>query len=208
MIRREWRHPMLASLVVVLSLPAAGLAAQETPWGLTAGASQTWFSGGLRDTSPGAADYTLSPTVAWGVAADHALGAVRLGLGVSYLSTGLQVSGTGVTISDESLGATEWGVAALVTVPVLRVGDRGAGLTLSAGPAVGFWSLTDADSRSVIEGTALLRFAAAVTPAWRLLVSVGGRVSASPFLTSEVPAEFETSTLWATQVGIGVRYGP
>jgi hypothetical protein len=208
MVRREWRDPMLACLLVGLAFPAGGVAAQEPRWGVTSGASQTWFSGGLRDDSPGAADYTLSPTVAWGLSGDRALGKVRLGLGVSYLSTGLQVSGTGITISDETLGATEWGVAALVGIPLLRLGGGDADVTLSTGPTVGFWSLTGADSRSVVGGTAILRFAAPVTPAWRLLVTVGGRVSGSPFLPSDLPAGFELSTLWGAQVGVGVRYGP
>ena len=64
----------------------------------------------------------------------------------------LMLRGPGVELVDRTLDVREWGISALVTVPVLRVGKKGAGFSLSAGPALGLWTITGLDSRTTIGG--------------------------------------------------------
>ncbi len=97
-------------------------------------------------------------------------------------------------------------MAALVTVPLARLGSDGAALNLSAGPVLGLWSLTDADTRTRFGGTASLQLAAPITPSWQLLATLGGSVSGSPFNATDVPDFFDTTTLWATGAGLGIQY--
>jgi hypothetical protein len=191
---------------VTATILAPGLAAQATSWTLSAGAGQTWFSGGMADTTSTALSYTLTPTITWAVAADHRVGDFRLGLGLSYLSANLKLSGPDVELVDRSLDAREWAIAALVSVPVLRVGKGGAGFSLSAGPALGSWTITGLDGRTTIGGVAALQFAAPITEGWRLVASGGGSVSESPFEAADLPVEFEPSTLWSGRVGLGVQH--
>ncbi len=193
------------TFVAAMSL-AHGLAAQERAWQLSAGAGQTWFSGGMIDTTSADLSYTLSPTVTWAVTADHTVGDFRLGIGLSYLSANFMLRGPDVELVDRTLDVREWGISALVTVRVLRVGKGGAGFSLSAGPALGLWTITGLDSRTTIGGIAALQFAAPISESWRLVASGGGSVSESPFEATDLPAEFEPSTLWGGQVGLGVQY--
>jgi len=187
---------------------APPLAAQEAGWRLTASTAQGWFNGGVRDSTDDVLDYSLRSTVIWGLGADHSLGKMRIGVGLSYLTSNFQAVGPDITLVDEGFVFTQFGVTAVVTVPVLRVGNAGAGLSLSAGPALGFWSVTNSDSRTTFGGVAGLQFAAPITPKWDLLATGSGAASGSPFLPGELPTDFERTTLWTWQVGIGARYAP
>lgn len=202
---RLWNGALVWSIVAALSF-AHGLAAQERPWQLSASAGQTWFSGGMTDTTSAGLSYTLTPTVTWAATADRTVGDFRLGIGLSYLSANFMLRGPDVELVDRTLDVREWAIAALVTVPVLRVGKSGAGFSLSAGPALGLWSITGLDSRTTIGGVAALQFAAPISESWRLVASGGGSMSESPFEAPDLPAEFEPSTLWGGQVGLGVQY--
>lgn len=202
---RLWSGALVWSIVGATSL-APGLAAQERDWQLSASAGQTWFNGGMTDTTSTDLSYTLSPTVTWAVSADRTVGDFRLGIGLSYLSANFTLRGPDVELVDLTLDVREWAIAALVTVPLLQVGKGGAGFSLSAGPALGFWTITGLDSRTTIGGIAALQFAAPISEGWRLVASGGGSVSESPFEATDLPAEFEPSTLWGGQVGLGVQY--
>ena len=197
---------MLAWTIVTAATIAPGLEAQERVWQVTAGAGQTWFSGGMTDTTSADLSYTLTPKVTWTATADRTVGDFRLGIGLSYLSANFMLRGPDVELVDRTLDVREWAITALVTVPVLRVGKSGAGFSLSAGPALGLWSITGLDSRTTIGGVAALQFAAPITEGWRLVASGGGSLSESPFEATDLPAEFEPSTLWSGQVGLGVQY--
>ncbi|MEZ4412153.1 MAG: hypothetical protein R2910_04120 [Gemmatimonadales bacterium] len=203
--RGNWKS-LLRGMIVLLAIPAATLTGQEETWRVTATAAQTWFSGGLDDTSTTEGHWSLTPKVTWGLTADRAVGKVRLGLGLSYVSSHVQVSDAQVTLIENTLDVSQIGVAALVTVPLARLGKAGAAINLSAGPVLGIWSLTDSDSRTRIGGTATLQLTAPVTPSWHLLATLGGSLSGSPFNTSEVPDSFEATTLWATAAGLGMQY--
>jgi hypothetical protein len=206
MIRSRQGRAVFAALVVAATVLASGLAAQERGWRVTAAAGQTWFSGGLLDTTSTDIDYTLAPTVTWAMSADHPLGRVRLGVGLSYLSTSIQASGPALMIVDPTVDVRQWAISALVTVPLLHIGKGGAGFSLAAGPALGFWSITGSADRTTIGGIAAVEFTAPITADWGLLASGGGSLSGSPFEASDLPVEFEPSTLWSGQVGLGVRY--
>ncbi|HOX20898.1 MAG TPA: hypothetical protein PLI70_08240 [Gemmatimonadales bacterium] len=202
---RLWSVALVWTIVMTTAL-IPGLAAQGPTWQLSVGAGQTWFSGGMTDTTSTDVSYTLTPTITWAATADRSVGDFRLGIGLSYLSAHLKLSGPDVELVDRSLEAREWTIAALVTVRVLRVGKGGAGFSLSAGPALGLWTITGLDSRTTIGGIAGLQFAAPISEGWRLLASGGGSVSGSPFESTDLPAEFEPSTLWGGQVGLGLQY--
>jgi hypothetical protein len=202
---RPWSASLLWCTLTATIL-ATGLPAQEGTWRISASAAQTWFSGGMTDTTSTDLSYTLTPTVSWAVGADRTVGDFRLGLGLSYLSANLRLVGPDVELVDRTLDAREWTIAALVTVPVLRIGTGGAGFSLSAGPALGLWTITGLDSRTTIGGVAMLQFAAPITESWRLVASGGGSVSESPFEATDLPVEFVPSTLWSGQVGVGVQY--
>lgn len=197
---------VLGGVLAWLAVPITTVAAQDGAWQVTATAAQSWFSGGLDDTTTTDGNYTLAPRIAWGLTADRALGKVRLGLGVSYVSSHVQVSNDQVTIVEGTLDVSRVGVAALVTVPLARLGSAGGAVSLAAGPALGIWSLTDQDTRTRFGGIATLQVAAPLTPSWQLLASIGETVSGSPFNADDLPGFFEATTLWATAVGLGVRY--
>ena len=202
---RLWSVALVWTIVMTTAL-IPGLAAQGPTWQLSVGAGQTWFSGGMTDTTSAELSYTLSPTVTWAATADRTVGDFRLGIGLSYLSANFMLRGPGVELVDRTLDVREWGISALVTVRVLRIGKGGAGFSLSAGPALGLWTITGLDSRTTIGGIAALQFAAPISENWRLVASGGGSVSDSPFKATDLPAEFEPSTLWGGQVGLGVQY--
>lgn len=206
MIRFErWSALVICLLVVTTStIPVA--AAQEGQWRASLGAGQTWFSGGVTDTTNSGIDFTLTPAVSWALAADRQFGHIRLGVQLSYLSANAQATGPALRVVDPNFHLRQWGVTALLTLPVLRAGTGGAGLSLSAGPALGWWNVTDADSRTTFGGVAALQFAAPITPGWKLLASAGGSVSGSPFEAGELPVEYIPATLWSGQVGLGVQY--
>ena len=206
MVRRGKWKAVLGGMIVVLAVPAASLTGQEGAWHLTATAAQTWFSGGLADTTTTDGNWGLAPKVTWGITADRAVGKVRLGLGLSYVSSHVQVSGEQVTLIESTLDVRQVGIAALVTVPLIRLGGAGAAVRLSAGPMLGVWSLTDADARTRVGGTATLQLTAPITTSWHLLATLGGSVSGSPFNPDDVPDFFETTTLWATAAGLGIQY--
>ena len=194
---------MLAGLVGV----APSLGAQEAGWRLTGGASHAWFGGGATDSTGSGLSFGPTPSVEWSLGADHPVGQVRVGLQLSYLSASLQISGAGVRIVSEDTHFSQIQLAALVSVPLLRVGGSGAGLTLAAGPTVDFWSITDTDSRTRGGAIAALLFGAPIAPRWTLLIAAAGTLSGSPFNTNELPLEFEPSPLLGGRVGLGVRYG-
>jgi len=201
----SWKS-LLRGMIVLLTIPAATLAGQEQTWRVTATAAQAWFSGGLDDTTTTQGNWALTPNVTWGVAADRAVGKVRVGLGLSYTSSHVQVSDDQVTLIEGTLDLSQVGVAAFMTVPLVRLGSEGAAIDLSAGPVLGIWSLTDADARTRIGGAARLQLTAPLAPSWHLLATVGGSVAGSPFGTSDLPDPFEATTLWATTAGLGMQY--
>lgn len=186
---------------------APGVRAQEGRWRVTGGASQTWFGGGVTDTTGGGLTFGPTPSVAWSLGADHSLGRVRLGLAFSYLSASLQVSGSGVRIVSEDTQLRQYQMAALASIQLLRVGGAGAGFSLAAGPTVDLWTVTDTDSRTRVGALVAAVFAAPITPRWMLLASAAGSLSSSPFNASELPVEFQPSTLLGGRIGIGLRYG-
>lgn len=206
MIRFGRWSVVVICLLVVTTSNIPGVAAQEGRWTMSLGAGQMWFTGGVTDTTNSGIEFTLTPSVTWALSADRQVGLVRLGVQLSYLSANVQATGPGLRLVDPSFYLRQWGVAALVTVPLLRVGTGGAGLSLSAGPALGLWNVTDSESRTTFGGVAALQFAAPITPGWKLLASAGGSVSGSPFEADELPVEYTPSTLWSGQVGLGVQY--
>lgn len=201
----NWKW-LLGGTILLLAIPAATLAGQEQAWRVTATAAQTWFSGGLNDTTTTEGTWGLAPRVTWGLAADHAAGRIRVGLGLSYVSSHIQVSDDQVTLIEGTLDLSQVGVAAFVTVPLVRLGGEGGAIDLSAGPVLGIWSLTDTDARTRLGGAATLQVTAPLAPGWRLLATLGGSVSGSPFNTSDLPDFFEATTLWSAAAGLGMRY--
>jgi hypothetical protein len=183
------------------------LVAQEPGWQLTAGATHAWFGGGATDTTGSGLSFGPTSSVAWSLGADHPVGRVRVGLQLSYYTASLQISGAGVRIVSEDTHFRQLQLAALVSLPLLRVGASGAGFTLAVGPTVDFWSITDADSRTRGGAIAALLFGAPIAPGWTLLAAAAGTLSGSPFNASELPVEFEPSTLLGGRIGLGVRYG-
>ncbi len=206
MTRSRLWSGLLVWTTLATTIVTPGLVAQERAWQVSAGASQTWFSGGMTDTTSTDLSYTLSPTVTWAVSADRTVGDFRIGVALSHLSANFMLQGADVELVDRTLELGEWAITALLTVPVLQVGNRGAGFSLSAGPALGLWAITGLDSRTTLGGVAALQFAAPICDTWRLVVSGGGSVSESPFESTDLPAEFEPSTLWGGQVGLGVQH--
>jgi len=205
---RSTRWTMTGFLLVGLISHSDILMAQAPGWRFTATASQHWFSSVVADTASASSEtYDMEPAASVGVLADKGIWRLRVGLGVSYLTTRLRVTSPLVSIADQAFQFTRWQVAALVTVPILEVGTGGAGLALSAGPALSLWTPTGGDSRNRVSGVATLLFHAPIAPRWNLLASGGGAVSGSPMNTSEIPAEFVATTLWAWQAGLGLQYG-
>jgi hypothetical protein len=194
---------MLAATVGVIPT----VLAQEPGWRLTGGATHAWFGGGATDTTGSGLSFGPTSSLAWSLGADHPVGRVRVGLQLSYFTASLQISGSGVRIVSENTDFSEVQLAALVSLPLLRVGASGAGFTLALGPTVDFWSITDTDGRTRGGAIAALLFGAPIAPRWTLLALAAGTLSGSPFNASELPVEFEPSTLLGGRVGLGVRYG-
>lgn len=196
------------SLLAAVSIGSTESRAQEAGWRFTAVAAQSSFSSIVRDTTTSSNEsYDLEPRPSFGMLADKGVGRVRIGLAVSYLVTHLRVTSSLVSIADQEFQFSRWQAAALATVRLFGVGTGGAGLALSAGPALAVWTPTGEDSRTRFAGVATLLFNAPITPKWNLLATGGGAVSGSPMNSNDIPPEFVATTLWAWQVGLGVQYG-
>jgi hypothetical protein len=202
------RWTAVALLLAGTAGMAPGLRAQDGGWRLTTGASQAWFGGGATDTTGEGLTFGPTSSVAWSLEVDHAQGRVRVGLAMSYLPASLQVAGSGVTIVSEDTRLRQYQLAALVNIPLLRVGGTGAGFSLAAGPTLDLWTVTDMDSRMRAGALAAVLFAAPIATEWTLLASAAGSLSGSPFNPGELPVEFEPSALLGGRVGIGLRFGP
>jgi hypothetical protein len=207
MIRGGRRAAAAAGLLLATAALAPVVAAQEGGWRVSAAAGENWFSGGVRDTAEAALSYSLRPATAWSLGVDHALGRIRLGVGASYFSTRFQVIGGDYTLTDETYAFRQWAVSLLATIPVARVGAHGA-LALAAGPVLGFWNITDSEGRTTFGGLASLQLDTPLSARWTLLTSASGTAAGSPLLAEEVPSDFERTTLWTWQVGVGARYAP
>jgi len=206
------RHTPRSRTILLIGLTIAGaltspLPAQSAGWRVSAGAGQSWFGGGASDTTGAGLSFRPTPSVAWGLGVDHAMGKVRVGVGFTTLTADLQLSGSGVQIVSEETRLRQYELALLVNVPLLRVGGLGAAFSLAAGPTLDVWTVTDMDSRTRAGALAALLFAAPISPGWTLLASAAGALSGSPFNASELPAEFEPSTLLSGRIGLGLRYG-
>lgn len=200
------RVAMLGMLAALGTAP--GLAAQSA-WRLNASAAQSWFSGGAQDTSAAFAQlhYVPTPAVAWTLGVDRDVGKLRLGLALSYAGSYLHLDGTDYEITDETISMQQFEVAILARVPVLAVGDKGAGFDLAAGPVMDVWSITSLDGRTALGGVAALEFGAPISPAWQLLATASVSATESPFKESDLLDEAEPQALWTWGIGLGVRVG-
>lgn len=198
---------LAALLTLALAVPFAGphgLSAQEGSWRVSGGVSQVWFGGGVTDTTGGGLRLGPAASAAWSLGIERRVGHIGIGLALSYVSTGLEVAGSGVSVVSDDLSMRQFEIAALASMPILRVG-QGAEFTLAAGPTLEHWSVSGADSRSRFGVLALLRFSAPISADWKLLASAGGSLAGSLFEASELPDEFEPSTLWTGRVGFGAQ---
>ncbi len=200
---RRWAACFTLGLAAAAVSPG-GLSAQEGDWRISGGASQVWFGGGVTDTTGGGLRLGPSASTAWSLGANRRVGRVWIGVALSYLSAGLEVAGSGVSVVTDDLYMRQFEVAVLASLPVMRIG-QGAEFTISAGPTLDHWSVSGGDGRSRFGALALLQLSAPISPDWKLLASAGGSLAGSPFEASELPAEFEPSTLWTGRAGLGVR---
>lgn len=198
---------MVVTLAGALTVLPATLRGQSPAWRISGTVSQVWFGSTVQDTVLDDFNGRPTATAGWGLAADHALGRVRAGIGLTYTSSYLEGYGPEVSLIDRDSRMRQVEVAALLTVPIARIGDAGAEFLLMAGPTLGFWSVTGEDDRTTFGGLAALQLAAPLGTGWRLLVSAGGSLSGSPIAEESVPSDFETTTLLAGRVGVGLQYG-
>lgn len=201
------RRAMLVTLAGALTVLPATLRGQSPAWRISGTVSQVWFGSTVRDTVLDDFNGRPTATAGWGLAADHSLGRVRAGIGLTYTSSYLEGYGPEVSLIDRDSRMRQVEVAALLTVPIARIGDAGAEFLLTAGPTLGFWSVTGEDDRTTFGGLAALQLAAPLGTGWRLLASAGGSLSGSPIAEESVPSDFETTTLLAGRVGVGLQYG-
>ena len=80
----RWSAVVIGLLIATTSMVSV-VAAQEGQWRASLGAGQAWFSGGVTDTANSGVDFTLTPSVAWALAADRQFGHVRLNAFTSAL---------------------------------------------------------------------------------------------------------------------------
>lgn len=195
-------------------LLAAGLAstarAQSSTWRLTATAGHTWFGGGIKDTTGGGFWGGPTSEIAWNLGVDRSAGAVRIGLGVSYVSSHLTVGDTVFSVTDPSVDMDQVVVSLVLRAPLLKVGTGGAALEAAVGPLVDFWSLTGEDGRSRFGGLGALEFSAPISEKVGLLATASGAFSGSYFTDDEIAIigpDVEEATFWTWAFGLGVRYG-
>ena len=201
------RCALLVWLVGMLAVPPAVLRGQSPAWRISGTVSQVWFGRTVRDTVLDNFNGRPTATAGWGLAADHAVGRVRAGIGLTYTSSYLEGYGSDVSLVNRDSHMRQLEVAGLLTVPLTRLGDAGAEVLLAGGPTLGFWSVTGEDNRTTFGGLATLQVAAPLGGGWRLLASAGGSLSGSPIAEASVPSDFETTTLLAGRVGVGLQYG-
>ena len=92
------------TIVAAIESSPPGSQRRSGPGRLSAGAGQTWFSGGMTDTTSTDLSYTLTPTVTWAATADRTVGDFRLGIGLSYLSANFRLRGPDVELVDRTPG--------------------------------------------------------------------------------------------------------
>lgn len=202
----SWRFLPAIVLGAAVLGPSA-LSGQTPAWRVTAGASQVWFGSVAEDTMTG--DFTVRPsaTTGWSVAADHRLGRLRAGIGLSYSSSHIEGSGAGASIIDHDAHMRALEVSVLLTLPIARIGTQGAEFLVTAGPALTIWDLTGEESQTVFGGTAALQFAVPISSGWRFLAAAGGSLSGSPVEDVALSGEFEPTSLLSGRVGLGLQYG-
>lgn len=199
------------TVAVIGGLVAATAAtAQTSTWRLAATAGHAWFGGGIKDTTGG--DLWGGPTsdIAWNLGVDRSVGSVRIGAGISYVSSHLMFEGPALTLTDPTTSMDQVVVSLVVRAPLLKVGTAGAQLEAAVGPLVDFWSITGSEGRTRFGGLGALEFSAPVSPKVGLLATASGAFSGSNFNEGEVAdlgPEFEEATFWTWAFGLGLRYG-
>lgn len=201
----------LATIAVIGAFAtSAPAAAQTSTWRLAATAGHAWFGGGIKDTTGG--DLWGGPTsdIAWNLGVDRSVGSVRIGAGISYVTSHLTFEGPALALTDPTTSMDQVVVSLVVRAPLLKVGTAGAQLEAAVGPLVDFWSITGSEGRTRFGGLGALEFSAPVSPKVGLLATASGAFSGSNFTDEEIPdlgPEFEEATFWTWAFGLGLRYG-
>jgi hypothetical protein len=195
----------LAVLAVLASTPAPA-AAQERGWNLSVEVSTVWFGAGAESPSEGLSAGP-GPGTALGITASRNAGAVRIGLRLFRVESGLRLAGGGVSLTADDAGFTLYELAPEVGLRLLRLGTAGAGIRLAGGPTLDLWSWEGADDRTRIGGRALLGLESPITADWTLAAWLEGAVSGSVFDDGDLPPGYERRSLLRGRVGLEVRYG-
>jgi hypothetical protein len=198
--------PVSLGVLAVLASTPAPAATQERGWNLSAEVSTVWFGAGAENPSEGLSAGP-GPGTALGIAASRKAGAVRIGLRLFRVESGLRLAGGGVSLTADAAGFTLYELAPEVGLRLLRLGTAGAGIRLAGGPTLDLWSWEGADDRTRIGGRALLGLESPITADWTAAAWLEGAVSGSVFDDGDLPPEYERRSLLRGRVGLEVGYG-
>ena len=144
----------LASLLVFVSILWGGtpLHSQGNRWMVEFDVGMTSVYGTSRDTVSGddLAFRPHAPTVL-SLRAARRVGPVALGIVGSYGEAGLSLGGGDLLLVDHTIQFKFYEIAPVIGVRLTRLGPSGA-LTLSAGPVISRWTLTDQPDRTRVGG--------------------------------------------------------
>ncbi len=190
-------------IAVLLAVPAEALS-QAAAWTVTAEVGWAAVSGASRDPATGAVFRPARGTV---VGLGLARGTPRLGVGVVVrrARSGLALTDQEVTVLTGELQFTLYEIAPEVTMRLRRFGPYG-GLTLSAGPVIDVWRLTESSSRIRIGGRAALAVESRLGERISGVVRAEGVLSGSMFDPGELPPGFEWRVQLRRHLVVGVRY--
>lgn len=195
----------MRSLVVAVLL--CGLAtipghAQAHAWGLTPELGWSWFSGASHHTTDDVA-LRVSQTMSAGLRLDRTGRTTGLGLTFLYLQSGIDENSGTVTVTSNDILK----VYSLRPEFSMKVTHLGAGtLWAHAGPAFSRWSVPG-EKRLLVSGVAGLSLGVPLSPKWELRIRWEGDLGESVFKGSDLPAGFETRSMFQSRLGLGLRLG-
>lgn len=202
----RWTGPAPLAVLAVLASSPAPAAAQERGWGLSPDVSTVWFGAGAESPSEGLSAGP-GPGTALGIAASRKAGAVRIGLRLLRVESGLRLAGGGVSLTADDAGFTLYELAPEVGFRLLRLGTAGAGIRLAGGPTLDLWNWEGAEDRTRFGGRALLGLESPITADWTVAAWLEGAVSGSVFDEGDLPPEYERRSLLRGRAGVELRYG-
>lgn len=194
------------ALVAMVMSHASGTAQQHS-WTVGIDVGRAHTGGTSRDTASGD-ERAFRPfhSTVWSLHGSHRVGGFALGLIGSYGTAGFALEGPDLLLVDRTVRFTFYELAPVIGIPLTGLGNDGL-LTLTGGPVVALWRLTDQPDRTRLGARLGLSLPVWFGQALGGVVRLDGVVTPSVFEEAELPPEFILPATWRVQVSLGLLAG-